>query len=223
METKLDFTRQHGIFQPSTQRLNIIIIGAGCTGSYTTECLVRLGFENVTVIDFDKVEKINIPAQTYGLEDLDMLKTDALKKRIKRDTGIEIKTINKMIDKDNKFLDMVEINLDTLVIMAVDNIEARKQIYEELKDIPIKIIDTRFGGTGICIYVLDMENEEDKKKYELILEKPASDQECGRKSTVYCVLNIASEIVNIVKQIDQNQEHVKSFKREMNNYKILSG
>lgn len=218
----LDYTRQHGIYDPSKQRLNIIVVGAGCTGSYTTECLVRLGFENVTVIDFDKVEAINIPAQTFGLCDIGKLKTDALKERIKRDIGIEIKTINSKIDEEHKFLDMVEVNLDTLVVFAVDNIEARKQIYEELKEMPIKIIDSRFGGTGMNIYVIDMENEEDKKKYEDILNKPVSDLPCGMKGTVYCVLNLVSELVNIIKNIDQNKPHIKIFKREMNVYRILS-
>ena len=53
----IDYTRQNGIYNPKDQRLNIIVVGAGCTGSYTVECLVRLGFENVTVRNL-KVIKI---------------------------------------------------------------------------------------------------------------------------------------------------------------------
>ena len=43
--------------------LNILIVGIGGVGGYTLESLVRCGVENITIVDFDKVESSNLNRQ----------------------------------------------------------------------------------------------------------------------------------------------------------------
>jgi molybdopterin/thiamine biosynthesis adenylyltransferase len=218
----IDYTRQKGIYNPDNQQIELVLVGAGCTGSWTASCLADLGFRNISVIDFDKVEVSNIPSQIYGLEDVGKFKVEQLAEKILKKTGIKINTINQKIDDEHKFCDLVNVNLNTIVVFCLDNIEARKQIYEELKEYPIKIVDGRFGGVGINIYVIDMCNEAEKKNYEKLLEHPASDEICGMKGTAYVSLNIASELSRIITQIDMKEKTLKFFMREMSGYKILT-
>lgn len=221
-EQFIDYTRQKGIFNPDNQQSDLMIVGAGCSGSWTASCLADLGFRNITVIDFDNVEGINIPSQIYGLDDVGKLKVERLAEKIMRKTGIKIKTISQKIDEEHKFCDMVNISLNTIVVFCLDNIEARKQIYEELKEYPIKIVDGRFGAEGINVYVIDMSNEKDKKNYEKLLKEPASEEPCGMKGTSYVSLNIASEIAKIITRLDMKEKTPKVFIREMSGYRILT-
>ena len=46
---------------------NLFICGAGALGSNLTDVLTRQGFEAISVIDMDRVEKHNIHTQIYSL------------------------------------------------------------------------------------------------------------------------------------------------------------
>jgi molybdopterin/thiamine biosynthesis adenylyltransferase len=221
-EQFIDYTRQKGIFNPDNQSLSIVVVGAGCSGSWLTLCLSDLGFRDLTIIDFDNVEGINIPSQIYGLDDVGKLKVEQLAKKIYEKNGVRIRTINKKIDEEHKFCDMVNINLNTLIVMCVDNIPCRKQIYEEVKEMPIKVLDMRFGAEGENIYVIDMNCEKDKKNYEKLLESPTSDDQCGLKGCSYVSLNIASEVAKIITRLDMKEKYPKIVIREMNNYRIIT-
>lgn len=221
-EQFIDYTRQKRIFNPDTQRLNIVVVGAGCSGSWTASCLADVGFRDISVIDFDSVEGSNIPSQIYGIEDIGKIKVEQLAEKILKKNGVKIKTISQKIDNEHKFCDMVNIDLNSLVVMCLDNIEARKQIFEELKEYPIQIIDSRFGGEGENIYVIDMTSEEDKKNYEKLLEQPTNNDECGFKGTAYVSLSIASEIVKMVTRVDKREKNPKIFIRDMSGYRIIT-
>ena len=41
------------------KNLNILIVGIGGVGGYTLESLVRCGVENITIIDYDRVDSSN--------------------------------------------------------------------------------------------------------------------------------------------------------------------
>lgn len=59
-----------------------IILGGSGIGSVIAECALRLGFENITIIDGDKVELSNLNRQNYTEDDIATSKTDAIKKRL---------------------------------------------------------------------------------------------------------------------------------------------
>ena len=220
-ETEMNFDRQYNIFNPKEQKQNIVVVGCGSTGSFTLLTLAKLGFNNITAIDFDKVDDINIPHQFYRFSDIGELKTKAIKEIVKDFTGLEIKTIDKKIDSENKFLNNVEINLNTTIIFCLDTIEARKLIYEEIKDMPIKLIDLRMGGNGYQIYTINLESDIEKKEYEKLLGEEETETTCGSKGTIYNILSIASETCNIVKEIDKGEKYPKRLIREMASIRIL--
>ena len=59
-----------------------IVLGGSGIGSCIAECALRLGFENITIIDGDQVEVSNLNRQNYTHEDIASDKTAALKRRL---------------------------------------------------------------------------------------------------------------------------------------------
>ncbi|TPN83536.1 ThiF family adenylyltransferase [Aquimarina algicola] len=67
--------------QEMIKNFPILLAGAGI-GSIIAECALRFGFENITIIDGDQVERSNLNRQIYTEEDINLNKVEALKKRL---------------------------------------------------------------------------------------------------------------------------------------------
>ena len=215
----INFVRQNKIFNPENQSLNISIIGCGSIGSFTALTLAKMGFKNIKVIDFDKVESHNIPNQFYRIKDIGKPKLIALQEIVKEFTGIKIKILNKEIKKDFEFNDL---DLNSIIVLCVDNMKTRKLIYNKIKDIPIMLLDSRMGGEGYQIYSIDLSDDDEKKYYEERLKAKSKDTTCGEKAIIYTILSLSSELCNIIKKIDKEEDYPKVLKRELKTYTILN-
>ncbi|MEM0578766.1 ThiF family adenylyltransferase [Flavobacterium polysaccharolyticum] len=60
----------------------ILLAGSGI-GSVIAECALRFGFEKITIVDGDQVERSNLNRQNYTEDDVDTNKVDALARRLK--------------------------------------------------------------------------------------------------------------------------------------------
>jgi len=81
--------------QQKIKSFRLLIAGAGL-GSVISECALRLGFENITIIDFDQVELSNLNRQNYVQNDISKLKVEVLAKRLKSinpDASIDYHTV----------------------------------------------------------------------------------------------------------------------------------
>ena len=213
------YRTQNRIFNPNEQKTDIIIIGVGSTGSFIALTLAKMGFNKITIIDFDKVEEHNLNGQFYKFSDIGEFKVNALKEIIKDFTDIEINAINTKVGKNYNF----EINLNSLIIIAVDDIKTRKLIYENVKEMPILLLDCRFGGEGFSIHLIDLINDEHKKRFEKSLDLPTKETTCGEKSIIYTILSLTSEVCNIIKKIEKGEETINILRRELKTYKFISG
>lgn len=213
----MDFTSQEQIYNPENQRLRIVIIGAGSTGSFLALTLAKMGVCSIKVIDYDKVEAKNIPNQFFRTQDIGKYKVEALKAIIQDFTDTEIQTENLKIEEGYNF----DFDLNTLFIFCLDNMESRKLIYEKLKDFPIRLMDTRFGSEGFSIHAVDLGDDEEKEDYEKSLGLSIMDTPCGTKGVIYSILSLASEVCNIVKKIDSGEDYPQLLKREMKTYRFI--
>ncbi|TDQ25449.1 ThiF family adenylyltransferase [Tenacibaculum caenipelagi] len=59
-----------------------VLLGGSGIGSVIAECALRFGFENITIIDGDYVEKTNLNRQNYIEDDINIGKVEAIKKRL---------------------------------------------------------------------------------------------------------------------------------------------
>lgn len=60
----------------------ILLAGSGI-GSVIAECALRFGFEKITIVDGDQVERSNLNRQNYTEDDVDTNKVDALARRLR--------------------------------------------------------------------------------------------------------------------------------------------
>ena len=123
----MDLAKSYEFFNPDKNKDRIHIIGCGSVGSTVAELLARFGITRFTLYDFDIVEPHNLANQMFCKKHIGKLKTEALKEIICE--------INPEAEKDIK-LQSKGWNgqaLGGIVVLAVDNIELRKQICEANK------------------------------------------------------------------------------------------
>lgn len=104
----------------------IHIIGCGAIGSTVAENLIRLGIINIHLYDFDKVSPHNLTNQMFREEDIGDFKTRAL-----FDILTDINPGHQQKIKTYKEGWVPGTRLSGIVILAVDNIDLRRQIVTE--------------------------------------------------------------------------------------------
>lgn len=87
--------------QAKISHVRILLGGAGI-GSIIAECALRFGFEDIVIIDGDKVELSNLNRQNYVKTDIGKFKAECLAKRLlKINPEANVIFHNTFIDKDN--------------------------------------------------------------------------------------------------------------------------
>lgn len=128
------------------KNLNILLIGVGGVGGYTLEALVRMGVENITIVDYDVITLSNLNRQIITTrKNIGNSKVLEAKKRAESiNPDINIITINEKIDKDN-YLRLFKTHYD-FVIDACDTITTKLVLIEYCVKNKVKIISCM--GTG---------------------------------------------------------------------------
>jgi sulfur carrier protein ThiS adenylyltransferase len=106
------------------------IAGAGGLGSNCAFNLVRAGFKNLKIVDFDKVEHSNLSRQFYFMDQIGMDKVKALEENLFRiNPAVNVETRVRKIAKSNvrELFDDCDI-----VVEAFDRAEYKSMIVEEL-------------------------------------------------------------------------------------------
>ncbi|OED43732.1 hypothetical protein AB832_02420 [Flavobacteriaceae bacterium (ex Bugula neritina AB1)] len=79
-----------------------ILLGGSGIGSVIAECALRLGFEDITIIDGDQVELSNLNRQNYTQNDISIDKTEALYNRLHAiNQNANIKVHNSFLTPEN--------------------------------------------------------------------------------------------------------------------------
>lgn len=123
------------------------LAGAGGLGSNCALNLVRVGFENLTIVDFDRVDPTNLDRQFYFLDQVGMDKVEALKINLCRiNPGLNLKIIKKKIEKYN----IRDIFADCDVIAeCLDTAACKKTLLEELLQMKKFVVAVSgLGGIG---------------------------------------------------------------------------
>ncbi len=91
-------TRQMDLIPLNVLDTPINIIGAGAIGSFTALALAKMGFHNITSIDFDGIDVENMNCQFFRFKDIGSAKVLALQELIEDFTRIKINVVNGMWD-----------------------------------------------------------------------------------------------------------------------------
>ncbi len=195
-----DLWRGLDFYKPSEDSLSsVLIVGAGAIGSYTAFGLARMGVKHLTVVDHDKVENHNLPNQFFA-ESLEL--TDEIFKVV----ALE-RTLKLIMPKVDIFISPLRIEAFketedfkkfsySCVVSAVDDMQVRKWIWDNLKNISL-LLDARTGGLYTNIFSIITSNQKATEYYNNSLHsnEEASQLPCSGQSIVDVSMATAAELV----------------------------
>jgi molybdopterin/thiamine biosynthesis adenylyltransferase len=194
--TNEHLTRQLDLIPVAVLQEPITIIGAGAIGSFSALMLAKMGFDNITVYDYDTVDVVNMNSQFYRFSDIGKLKAVALRDLVHDFTKVTL-TI-----KPERYIGGV---FPGIVISAVDSMGARRLIWEQHYQIGVRtrlIIDPRMGAESAALYSVRPMDRVAGEKYarSLYSDAEALQERCTAKSTMYCVGPLSGLVCKVVKE-----------------------
>lgn len=122
------------------KKTDIVLIGLGGVGGSAFEALIRSGFENITIIDYDKIELSNLNRQLLSnLDNINKYKIDVAKEKGSSiNNMINITGYNNKLDSNN-INDLINTNTD-YIIDACDDVLAKIEIIKYALKHNIKLI-----------------------------------------------------------------------------------
>ena len=123
-----NFTKQDLL---TLQSKKVLILGAGGVGQHVSTYLVTNGIENITILDFDKVEISNLNRQILLTEkDIGKYKVNVVKEALNaKNKDAHIEAINTKLDLSN--VSEIITNKYDVVVDALDNWESKFIIFDE--------------------------------------------------------------------------------------------
>lgn len=197
----------------------ITVIGAGAIGSFTVLSLAKMGFEDITVYDFDKVSVENMNCQWFRFDDIGKPKVLALADLIFAFTKTKIKIKNEKFECTQ---DQIK-DLGKYVITAVDSMAIRKSIWGVCRD-NAKVfwyIDPRMAAEYALCFVMNPNSTKDISSYEktLYTDEKAVAERCTAKATMYTATMISGYVAKAIKDLvtENKYARVTHWNIELNN------
>ncbi len=189
-------TRQLTLIPMDTLGVKVNIIGCGAIGSFLALSLAKMGITRIEAWDFDEVSVENMSNQFFRFSDIGTPKVIALANLVKDFTGVDIKV------NFEKFESAA--GLTDIIVVAVDSMESRKNIFQSIMDNPhaLKlIIDPRMSAEYFTMYGINPTIDKDREMYSktLFTDGEAVQTACTAKSTVYTATLAAGMVVKTIK------------------------
>lgn len=164
----------------------ILLIGVGGVGSYALEALIRNGFNNITVIDYDKIDITNLNRQLItNSNNIGHSKViEAILRAKAINPSINIDGIEKMLTEDN-IDEILELNYD-YIIDACDDLKIKFTLIEKSLHHGYKLISSmgtanKIDPTKLEITTLDKTVNDPIAR---ILRKKVKDHNINKKINV---------------------------------------
>jgi len=207
----MSFLRQTEFFDPENIKASVTLIGVGSVGSFLALSLSKMGIERMVLYDPDLIEEHNISNQFFRTISLGNYKVSEIQ------SAMLMYGLSKDIEAHQEIFDETKEISTEIVISSVDSMEARRKIWEALRNKQILYIDTRMAGEYFRIYSLRADNEESIKKYEETLIHPDVEAPCGARTIIYNVLQISSLASLFVKKYYKGEEIPFFYSQDTNN------
>ncbi len=192
----MNFLRQLDILDPTREiHYPITVIGVGGIGGLAALILAKMGFSEMVLYDFDKVEEHNPPNQFFRLRDAGKMKVEAVKESIPQFAKVEITAIQEPFREQD---------LNGIVVSGVDSMKSRYNIWKRVRyntNIPL-YVDARMGGELMQVFTVRPSQIEDVEMYEqnLFPDEEASDLPCTAQSIIYTVAVSGGLIASQIKK-----------------------
>lgn len=201
---------------------NIVIVGVGGIGSNLAWQLHKTSPMRMELIDPDEVEPHNLSGQFYSLQDIGHSKVS--------------RTLDKLQDYDcNTYIVVTPARFEnshiytrnTAIFLGLDNMEARKEVFEVFKNTsfinPVIFIDGRCSADEFHVYAVPSNDPDKIRRYEeeLFTDDEADATICSFKQTAYIASMTASTMVHLYVNWLINESEgfaVMPFKIEFNSF-----
>lgn len=147
------------------ERKKILLIGVGGVGSYALEALIRNGFYDITIVDFDTIDLSNLNRQLItDSTNIGKYKVDEAKNRaLLINPNINIQAINEKLNKE-KLRKLLNQNFD-YIIDACDTLDVKFALMENSLHYSYKLISSmgtakKTDPTKLEITTLDKTNND---------------------------------------------------------------
>lgn len=210
VDTHRHLTRQLDIIPLQVLSKPVTIIGCGAIGSFLGLQLAKMGIEDIVMYDHDTVSIENMSNQFFMARQIDKNKAEALRELIFEFTGA-----TKPQAIPEKFDPSFAKGTRGIVVVAVDSMEARRMVYESIKEKNFKvdyIIDPRMSAEFFAMYVINPHDAKDQATYEKTLysDDQAVPERCTAKSTVYTASLGAGLVTKAIKNILLKQPYPRN-------------
>ena len=220
---RLNLSRQALLIpQQRIEEMRLVVFGAGSIGSHLIKTAAKTGFLDIEVYDFDVVGEENLAAQAFDFEHIGMSKVDAIADIVKKGAGIDIVKHNEKVTEETN----IPILPNTIYVCVFDSFEARKLVFDKLKDYPVAYVDGRIGRYDMRHYLVDCSKDEQVTSYSKTLETgDVSELVCGEKASAPINVQIAGKIVmNIINFLDGStyeKVYIGNAKQSGNDFRVL--
>ncbi|NLK22553.1 MAG: tRNA threonylcarbamoyladenosine dehydratase [Clostridiales bacterium] len=124
----------------------VMVFGVGGVGSYTVECLARVGVGNITIIDNDTIAVSNLNRQVHAtLETIGRIKVEVEKERILSINKECNVVCHKVFVLENNLDEIIDDDVD-YIVDAIDTVSTKIALAKYCEDKSIKLISSM--GTG---------------------------------------------------------------------------
>lgn len=215
---RIDYQRQTALFDPRQYGdKDVVIVGLGNIGSNTAITLARLGMRRIKLYDFDTVEVHNLTSQAYTVNDIGQPKAIALASYLStlNPEGIFQPICRKFGEETEDFEGLG----DSIMVIAIDTMQGRKEIYTMLssrKISPQLIIDGRIGGEQLELYMINSL----AGWSTTFSDNPAADP-CGGRFICYVSVMMGGLIASQVKKYLKGERIDKSIMINVDSLQII--
>lgn len=201
-----DFTKQTELIDVENFNERINIIGCGALGSWIVFFLLKMGFKNIHVYDYDEIVEHNLPNQMFKEKDIGSKKVEAIYSMYKdffneNDDRLKI--------HDTKVTAQNTNSIRGIVMCAVDSMGARKTLYEQIFKYGScdLFIEGRLSIYGGYVYTLTKNIDTNKYEETLYKDEDAEVSACGISQTALpAAVNVATMMIQNMIMIKTDME-----------------
>lgn len=193
-----DHTDQRGFFDKETFVEPITVVGVGGVGTGFLCSAAPMGLDNITLYDKDMVERRNVTCQVvYTTADLYKPKLEVCEKYLRDRGATNVETVSEFVTADTPLKGGV-------VVSGVDNMAARKAIWEAIKRHNEKckadptlqtvdlLLDGRIGGLQMSLLAVEPFDSEWYERKWLFSDEEAADLPCGMRTIVFPAVTLGA-------------------------------
>jgi hypothetical protein len=187
------------------------LVGAGGIGAMTALVFAKMGVPLLNVWDDDVVSETNIPTQLHPVSDVGNYKVDSLKETLEHFSDeIFFTGVHARITPDLQHISQYAFQNThyNLFVTAVDSIEARQDIWRQMREYDAKVdwfLDLRMAAQEYQHFLLQMSDHGAAQRYAEMLfsmcDADLPETPCTEKATFFTASAAAGHAGVVLKDI----------------------